>query len=137
MRNGAKLCNVRIITSDDRLEVYKYNNYSFKRGETREENNGRKGNDELDQEEKEENSRNNRKTTLTEARNNIIRLIKCNNDMQTFITLTFSYDVDYQESKKYVRKFFRKLNDDFKGCKYIWILELTKRRRVHYHILNV
>lgn len=136
MRNEAKLCNVRIITSNDRLEVYRYNNYSFKKGEKRDNNNGRKGNDELDQEEKEENSKHNRKTTLIEARNNIIRLIKCNNDMQTFITLTFSYDVDYQESKKHLRKFFRKLNDDFKGCKYIWILELTKRKRVHYHILT-
>ena len=38
---------------------------------------------------------------LTDVRNNIIRLIKCNSDMKAFITLTFAKEQDYKESKKH------------------------------------
>ena len=134
VRNKSRLCNIRVIVSKDRLEIYKYSNYSFKKGE-KNNTNGRKGNGDLSQEQKKENTKHNRKATLTEARNDIIRLIKCNDDMRTFITLTYAVDREYQESKKDLRKFFRKLNDKYKGLKYLWVLELTKRNRVHYHIL--
>lgn len=131
-----KICNTKIIISNSRLEVYRYNNYSFMVGKKRKYNNGRKGNSELSKEEKEINTIRRRKTTLIDARNKIIRLIKCNDDMQTFITLTFADDVDFETSKKQLNKFFRKLKNDYTNLKYLWVLELTERGRVHYHILT-
>ena len=131
-----KICNTKIIISNSRLEVYRYNNYSFRIGEKRKYNNGRRGNSELSKEKKEINTIRRRKTTLIDARNKIIRLIKCNDDMQTFITLTYADDVDFETSKKQLNKFFRKLKNDYNNLKYLWVLELTKIGRVHYHILT-
>ena len=131
-----KICNTKIIISNSRLEIYRYNNYSFKIGKKRNYNNGRRGNAELSKEEKEINTIRRRKTTLIDARNKIIRLIKCNDDMKTFITLTYASDVDFETSKKHLIKFFRKLKNDYADLKYLWVLELTKVGRVHYHILT-
>lgn len=131
-----KICNTKIIISNSRLEVYRYNNYSFKIGKKRNYNNGRRGNSELSKEEKEINTIRRRKTTLIDARNKIIRLIKCNEDMKTFITLTYASNVDFETSKEHLKKFFRKLKNDYADLKYLWVLELTKVGRVHYHILT-
>ena len=131
-----KICNTKIIISNSRLEVYRYNNYSFKIGKKRNYNNGRRGNSELSKEEKEINTIRRRKTTLIDARNKIIRLIKCNEDLRTFITLTYASNVDFETSKEHLKKFFRKLKNDYADLKYLWVLELTKVGRVHYHILT-
>lgn len=77
-----------------------------------------------------------RKATLNNARNNIIRLIKCNEDMQSFITLTFAEEQDYKESKKALNILFTKLRKDYKGLKYLWVLEYGElHNRLHYHLL--
>ena len=131
-----KICNTKLIISNSRLEIYRYNKYSFRIGEKRKFNNGRRGNANLDKDEKEINKIKSRKTTLVNARNKIIRLIKCNDDMRTFITLTYALDVDFETSKEHLRKFFRKLKNDYADLKYLWVLELTKVGRVHYHILT-
>ncbi|MGL4740165.1 MAG: rolling circle replication-associated protein [Sarcina sp.] len=97
---------------------------------------GRVGKEELEQEEKEDNTERARKTTLVNARNNIIRLIKSNVDMNTFITLTFAEETDYKQSKKYLQAMFLKLNRHNESFKYLWVLEFgDKTQRLHYHML--
>lgn len=131
-----RLYNTKIITTDDRVEIYKINNYVVKEGHQSNNKNGRGGKKEIDEETKEFNKERSRKTTLTNARNNIIRLIKANNDMQTFITLTFSKELDFKESKNCLNKMFKRLNRQYKNLKYIWVLEYgDKKNRLHYHIL--
>ncbi|MDZ5025792.1 hypothetical protein GNF50_14300 [Clostridium perfringens] len=98
---------------------------------------GRKGKEELGEEEKERNSKRSRKTSLVNTRNNIIRLIKSNVDMKTFITLTFANEVDYKESKILLNNFFNKLRRKYNNLKYLWVLEFgTKNQRLHYHLLT-
>lgn len=129
-----QLYNLKIIQSGDKLEVYKLQDYVIKIGEEKE-----KQSRELSKEEKEGNKDRRRKTTLTDARNSIIRLIKANeSDMKTFITLTIKDNLDYKSSKKYLSTFFNKLRKDYKNLKYIWIIEKGTRntRRWHYHILT-
>lgn len=128
--------NVKIVTTDDRVEIYKVNNYVIKEGNESKNRNGRRGKGELNENEKEVNSKRGRKTTLVNARNNIIRLIKANNDMETFITLTFNKETNYQESKRYLNNFFNKLRRTYSDLKYIWVLEYgSLKERLHYHIL--
>ncbi|EOU1140636.1 hypothetical protein AB8J25_002970 [Clostridium perfringens] len=91
----------------------------------------------MGKDEKIENSKRNRKTTLINTRNNIIRLIKSNDDMKTFITLTFETQTDYKESKKLINNFFNKLRRNNKDLKYLWVLEFgSKNGRLHYHVLT-
>ena len=129
--------NLKIISSgEDRIEIYKSNNYSIIVNKDSNNKEGRLGKEELEQEEKEENTQRARKTTLTNARNSIIRLIKSNADMNTFITLTFAEETDYKLSKKHLKDMFKRLNRKFKGFKYLWILEFgTINGRLHYHAL--
>lgn len=90
----------------------------------------------MQQEQKEENKERGRKTTLVNARNNIIRLLKSNEDMTTFITLTFAEEIDYKQSKKYLQAMFLKLNRHNYNLKYLWVLEFgTIKGRLHYHLL--
>ena len=87
-------------------------------------------------EEKESQDRERRKETLNKARNNIIRLIASNQDMTTFITLTFKDGQDYKSSKKLLNNLFNKLRRDYKNLKYLWVLEYgSKNNRLHYHLL--
>ena len=128
-----------VLSGSDRIEIYKANNYSIiTKGEGNSNNeDGRAGKEDLEQEQKEENTVRARGTSLINARNNIIRLIKTNKDMTTFITLTFEEVTDYKESKKYLNNLFNKLRRKQKGLKYLWILEYgTKKNRLHYHILT-
>lgn len=131
-----RLYNTKIVTTDNRVEIYKMNNYVIKEGHQSSNENGRSGKKEIDKETKESNKERSRKTTLTNARNNIIRLIKSNPDMQTFITLTFKKELDFKESKKYLNTMFKKLNRQYENLKYLWVLEYgDKNGRLHYHIL--
>ena len=136
--------NLKIIKSGDRLEIYKINNYLIKKKADTELPDPLKDSlklidKELRKERKKdstESNKNNRKRSLRDARNNIIRLIKANDDMTTFITLTFAKESDYKESKKYLNNFFTKLRKVYNNLKYIWNLEYgEKNQRLHYHIL--
>lgn len=132
--------NLKIIKSGNRLEIYKVNNYIINQSKIDE---GYKIIDKLLEQEQQQDkqgnkkdSRQNRKDTLNKSRNNIIRLIKSNNDMQTFITLTFSKEQDYKESKKSLNIFFTKLRKDYQILKYLWVLEYGElHNRLHYHVL--
>lgn len=135
--------NLKIIKSGDRIEIYKINDYVI--------NEGKKDirykiidgllkehpdQEEQEQELQERQSQKDRCRTLTDARNNIIRLIKSNGDMNTFITLTFAEPQDYKKSKKNLNIFFTKLRRDYSNLKYLWVLEYgEKNKRLHYHLL--
>lgn len=130
--------NLKIISSgSNRIELYKVSNYLIRKNGKSNNKQGRRGKDELESNKKIENSKRNRKTTLTNTRNNIIRLIKSNSDMNTFITLTFANEVDYKESKILLNNFFNKLRRKYNNLKYLWVLEFgTKNQRLHYHLLT-
>lgn len=127
--------NTKVVSSGKRLEVYKY---TCLIPEGRESNNkeGRRGKEEVTQDQKEKNSEQRRKETLNNARNNIVRLIKCNDDMNTFITLTYSVDRDIKDSRKDLDKFFKRLKYKQNNFKYLWVMEYTKKGRIHFHILT-
>lgn len=133
--------NFKVIKCGERIEIYKISNYVVNESKKDE---GYKIVEDLltqDKEEKKDGeerkqSLKDRRTTLNNARNNIIRLIKCNSDMQTFITLTFAEEQDYKESKKSLNILFTKLRRDYKGLKYLWVLEYGElHNRLHYHLL--
>lgn len=130
--------NLKIISSgSNRIELYKVSNYLIRKNRKSNNKQGRRGKDELTNEEKQINTKKNRKSTLISTRNNIIRLIKSNDDMNTFITLTFAEKTDYKESKKLLNNFFNKLRRNNKDLKYIWVLEFgSKNGRLHYHVLT-
>ncbi|MGU8901503.1 rolling circle replication-associated protein [Clostridium perfringens] len=130
--------NLKVIRSGiNRIELYKVSNYVIRQKKASSNKQGRKGKEELGEEEKERNSKRSRKTSLVNTRNNIIRLIKSNSDMNTFITLTFANEVDYKESKILLNNFFNKLRRKYNNLKYLWVLEFgTKNQRLHYHLLT-
>lgn len=129
--------NLKIIKSgSNRIELYKVSNYLIRKNVVSNNKKGRSGKEELGKDEKIENSKRNRKTTLINTRNNIIRLIKSNEDMKTFITLTFAKETNYKESKKLLNNLFNKLRRKYNNLKYLWVLEFgTKNNRLHYHLL--
>lgn len=129
-----RLYNLKIISSGDRIEIYKMNHYTARTDFAR-----TAEGEEVEKMEYEhrEQSMKDRKATLNKARNSIVRLIKANPDMTTFITLTFSKVPDYKKSKKLLNIFFTKLRKDYSNLKYIWVLELgEKNKRLHYHLLT-
>lgn len=130
--------NLKIITSGDRLEIYKYNNYVVNNnakdivGDVFKEDKLKTNLQIKDTRTKEDR----RSETLNNARNNIIRLIKANSDMKTFITLTFKIENNFKDSKKLLNNFFTKLRRDYDNVKYIWVLEYgSLNNRLHYHVL--
>ena len=135
--------NVKIIFSGDYIEIYKVNNYVIRESEKSE---GSKIIDRMLKKDS-DNSKKikdctgivdpiGREKTLNKAKNNIIRLIRSNDDMQTFITLTFKEELDYKQSKAKLNIFFTKLRKVYKGLKYLWVLEYgDKNKRLHYHVL--
>lgn len=130
--------NLKIIKSGRRIEIYKINNYVIKQGEKHEGTKIIEGllSSDKPKEKKENKNKKARKETLNKARNNIIRLIKANDDMSTFITLTFAKEQDYKESKKSLNILFTKLRKDYTNLKYIWVLEFGDLNgRLHYHTL--
>ena len=130
-----RLYNQKIIKSGERLEVYKYQSYQREGGKSKN-NKGRRGKVEVSCEQKEMNSIQSKKQNLYKARNNIIRLISANNDLDIFITLTFAQEPTIPESKKQLDNFFKRLKRVYKDLKYLYVLEFGSRKgRLHYHCL--
>lgn len=120
--------NLKTIYSGDRVEVYKYS-IAQERGFQGRNKTGRKGKGMTNKEK-------NRKEVLNRARNNIIRLVNCNPDMQTFVSLTYKQNLqDLQISKRHINKLFKELNRDFIDFKYLYVLEFQQRGAIHYHVL--
>ncbi|MGL5649368.1 MAG: rolling circle replication-associated protein [Clostridium sp.] len=133
--------NLKIIKCGNRVEIYKYTNYIVREQGEKEEFYRFIERDPIEKQleltlNQEDEKENYRVNNLNKSRNKIVRLIKCNQDMQTFITLTFAKETDYKESKKYLNTLFNKLRRDIKGFKYIWVLEYGDLNgRLHYHLL--
>lgn len=132
--------NLRIIKCGKRIEIYKINGYVVNtKGEKVDKNPQTEkplmdGN--VENIYKDKQSSKDRKTTLNNARNSIVRLIKCNEDMNTFITLTFKKESNYKDSKALLNNCFNKLRRKHQGLKYLWVLEYgDKTERLHYHVL--
>lgn len=120
------LYNLKIVRSEDRIELYKYKSF-LKIGSECNNKNGRKS-DEITKEKKIIN----KKVNLNRSRNKIIRLYSCNKDLTTFITLTYRENFqDFKRSKYHLNYFLKK----FKDLKYIYVLELQGRGAIHYHLL--
>lgn len=132
-----KLYNKKIIKSGDRLEIYKYQSYQRIGGESKNRG-GRGGKEELSQEQKEINKEQSKRQNLYKARNTIIRLVNCNKDLTTFITLTYAIQPhDLKESKKNLDDFFKRLKRKYKELKYLYVLEYGGLKgRLHYHVLT-
>lgn len=79
----------------------------------------------------------NRKVYLNTIRNNIVRLVESNSEkFKTFITLTYNRDVTEEENVKYLNILFTKLRYHDENISYLWVLERTKRGRIHIHMLT-
>ena len=131
-----RLYNLKIVKSGKRLEVFKYS-LPIKNGIESKNKNGRKGKSEISDEQKKLNKENRRKQTLYNSRNNIIRLISSNQDLQMFITLTYKENIqDISLSKKHLKLLFKKLKRYYGDIKYLYVFELQKRGAIHYHMLT-
>jgi hypothetical protein len=120
--------NLKAIRSGDRLEVYKYSK-AQERGFEGKNKAGRKGKGKADKER-------NRREVLNKARNQIIRLVNCNPDLMTFISLTYRENMkDIKASKADLNKCLKELQRDFTGFKYLYVLEFQQRGAIHYHML--
>ena len=125
-----KLYNFKIIESGNRVEVYAINGTITEGGESKniDGRRGAKGNT--------KGSKARRQQTLYEARNNIIRLVNCNNDMIVFCTLTYADNMqDLKKSRNDLQYFFQKLHKDYEYLKYLWVMEYQERGAIHFHIL--
>ena len=120
--------NLKVIQSGDRIEIYKYS-IANKKGFEGKNKTGRKGKGMADKEK-------NRREVLNRARNNIIRLVNCNPDLMTFITLTYKKNMkDLKQSKADLNECIQELQRDFPGFKYLYVLEFQQRGSVHYHMI--
>ena len=122
--------NIKLVECGNRLELY---HYAVPILEDRINNTeGRKGK----HAESERDKAGNRRKVLNKARNQIIRLANCNQDMTSFVTLTYADNMqDLKQSKKDLEKCIRLLQKDYKGFKYLYVLEFQARGAIHYHML--
>lgn len=140
--------NTKIIVSGDHIEIYKMYNYHVREGKRSEaEIKLYKHEKEIDAEYwgTSENKKNNisqyekesnRLKSRNRARNKILRLVRANDDMCTFITLTFKEVPEITKAKTYLNKFFTNIRKNVKHFKYLWVLELgDKNKRLHFHVV--
>lgn len=126
--NLGRYFNLKVIQSGNRIEVYKYSKANEKGFEGKNKT-GRKGKGMAD-------TVKNRREVLNKARNNIIRLINCNQDLMTFISLTYKDNMkDLKQSKADLNKCIKELQRDFINFKYLYVLEFQSRGAIHYHML--
>jgi len=77
-----------------------------------------------------------RYSSLRRTRARITRLINSNEDLQTFITLTFKENItDLREANKIFKKFILRLKYSHKNLKYLAVPEFQQRGAFHYHVL--
>lgn len=77
-----------------------------------------------------------RLSSLRRTRARITRLVNSNQDLQTFITLTFKENItDLREANKIFKKFILRLKYSHKNLKYLAVPEFQQRGAVHYHVL--
>ncbi len=121
--------NLKFVQSGDRLEVYHYSLAQEREFEGKNPK-GRKGKAEGEKKMK------NRREVLNRARNQIIRLVNCNPEMNIFISLTYAENMqDLEASKEHLHKALRQLQRDYPDFKYLYVLEYQERGAIHYHML--
>lgn len=122
--------NLKILNVGDEVQIYYSPNYVIEG--TKKEKKPRQYKSEIV---KEAMLKKYRRDNLNKSRNKIYRLIKHNDDLDLFVTLTYKDKVSVQDSKKDILKFFSKLKKVYKDLKYIWVLEFQENGNPHYHIL--
>lgn len=128
--------NLKIVNSGrDRIEIYYSKDYAIEHCVNKPK--GKRKKKIYDNKEQEEAAKKkNRISNLNNSRNKIARLIACNQDLDIFITLTYSYQVDMRDSKRALNNFFSKLRKKQKNLKYLWVLEFQGNGNIHYHVLT-
>ena len=121
--------NIKFVQSRDRLEVYRYGlpQVIGRKGNNQSGRNGKGGGAKVEK---------NRRETLNKARNQIIRLVNCNPDLTTFISLTYKENMqDISLSKVDLSNCIRMMQRFWPGMKYLYVLEYQGRGAIHYHML--
>lgn len=75
-----------------------------------------------------------RSNTLHKAKTNILRIVN-SNTWTYFITLTYAEDITIEHSKDDICRFIKKLRQIYPQFRYLYVIELTKRGRPHFHVL--
>lgn len=116
--------NTKLIVTGNSIELYKYSKVIAE---------GHKNNNEGRR--KAGGTNRNRTGTLHKAKTKILRIVNSNTWTMMW-TLTYADDVTIEESKKDVCKFVKQLRQSHSTeFKYLYVVELTKRGRPHFHML--
>ena len=75
-----------------------------------------------------------KRTSLHNTRTKLMRLIN-SNKWNYFITLTYAEDFEIKDTKKHLQNLFKQLRRSYGKVEYVYVHELTKRGRVHHHVL--
>lgn len=131
-----KIYNTKYIVSGKHIEIYRYKGYIRTGGESKNKN-GSRGKNEITPEQKAENRLKNRLANLNNAKNKIVRLVSCNDDLVSFITVTYKCNMqDLRKAKRHISLMFKRMKNDFANLKYLYVLEFQDRGAVHFHILT-
>ena len=115
--------NTKLIVTGNSIELYKYSKVISE---------GHKNNNEGRR--KAGGTNRNRTGTLHKAKTKILRIVN-SNTWTMMLTLTYADDVTIEESKKDICKFVKQLRQLHPTVKYLYVVELTKRGRPHFHML--
>jgi len=141
LESNKELYDIKVIWCNDYIQVYKLNTKKIKNKRQEKDDSilnidtdklfklGNKNNNELKQVEIK---------NIIRSKLECQRLAKCNsNDWKTFITLTFSENIqDISFANKEFNKFIFKIRRVYKELKYICVPEFQKRGAIHYHLLT-
>lgn len=76
------------------------------------------------------------KTSKLKSRSKIRALVNANEQLKTFLTLTFARNVqDLTEANYEFKKFIERAKYNFGAFSYVCVVEFQKRGAVHYHIV--
>jgi hypothetical protein len=78
--------------------------------------------------------------SIKKSRENFFRTVHHNNclaDTIHFVTLTFAYDLTFKEASRHVARFMERIKKNYReiSINYISVPELTKKGRIHFHLL--
>ena len=115
--------NTKLIVSGNSVELYKYSKVIKENIKNNNEGRRRAGG-----------TNRNRTGTLHKAKGKLLRIVNSNH-WSMMLTLTYREDVSIEQSKKDICKFVKQLRQVYQQFKYLYVIELTKRGRPHFHML--
>lgn len=123
----------KVVQSGHIVDIYKFQRsvgYDD-RGEFKSKNGGR------DKEGKEERKEEYKGQRAHKAYTQLMNIINANfNENSLFVTLTYKEHItDIALSNNNLKKFLQKMKRRQKDFKYVWVMEFTKKERIHYHML--